>query len=196
MRSTLSKRSRTADWDARPYISDLNNIVVDISSAGDPQIKKSLSEASKNYKNLNVALSAWDSTSNAINPVKLENAVKSSRGYGMQSYAKGKAGDLGELAQIGKTFLGEVGGSSTVPNIVAGGLGTAGIGSVAGLVDPTLGLTALGAVGLNRLAQGVNRNPRVVNALLQQQNQLPALYQSGIKTPILSGQLGGMLGAQ
>lgn len=193
LRSSLTKRAKEANPFARKYIAQLNNLVIDVSTEGNPEIAKQLREANKNYKNLNTALGAWDSETNAINPVKLENAVKSPRAYGLRSYAKGQAGELGELAQIGKSLLGQVGGSSTIPNLVAGGVGLGGIG---GFAEPMAAVAAGGSLGLNALAQAANRNPRIVNRLLQQGETLPAIYSGGIRTPILSGQLGGMLGAQ
>jgi hypothetical protein len=194
IRSSLTERAKKADTFARPYISQLVDKVVDISADGNPEIAKKLTEARRNYKNLNVALNAWDSTTNSINPVKLETAVKSLSGYGTRSYARGKAGDLGELAQIGKTFLPQVGGSPTLPAAVTGA-SLVGLGS--GFIEPTTAaLTAGGMLGNRLLQEGINRNPAVVRSMLATPQTLPALQNPNLKVPITSGMLGGYLGSK
>lgn len=183
IRSSLSASSRTADPFVRPFISKILNKVVDISADGVPEAKETLNKARADYKNLNVALDAWDSTTNAINPVRLETSVKTLKGFGKRGYATGKAGDLGELAQIGKTFMGVPGGSSTVPNmLLAGGAGGA-------LFDPTGNAAMLGGgvVAANRAAQElINRNPMLVNSVVNKQTL----------APVYGGMLGGYMGNQ
>jgi hypothetical protein len=192
IRSALTDRAKGADPFARPFISKLVDKVVDISSDGDPAIVQKLTEARKNYKNLNVALNAWDSTTNSINPSRLEAAVKATSGYGKRSYARGKAGDLGELAQIGKTFLPQVGGSPTLPAALTNA-SVLGIG--AGYLEPTAAVLTTGGMLANRAIQeGVNRNPAVVKSMLSVPQTLPALQNTSAKLPISAGMLGGYLG--
>lgn len=194
IRSSLTDRAKSADPFARPFISKLVNKVVDISADGDPAIAQKLNEARKNYKNLNVALNAWDSTTNSINPARLETAVKATSGYGKRSYARGKAGDLGELAQIGKTFLPQVGGSPTLPAALTNA-SVLGIGS--GFFEPTAAALTAGGMLLNRgLQEGINRNPAVVNSMLRQGTNLPAITSQSLRTPVGAGMLGGYLGSQ
>lgn len=194
IRSALTERAKGADPFARPFISKLVDKVVDISTDGDPDLIKKLNDARRNYKNLNVALNAWDSKTNSINPAQLETAVKSASGYGKRSYARGKAGDLGELAQIGKTFLPQVGGSPTLPAALTNA-SVLGMGS--GFIEPTAAALTAGGMLLNRgLQTGINRNPAVVQSMLRQGTNLPALPQSVLRQPIAAGMLGGYLGSQ
>ncbi len=196
IRSIISQNASRADLNARPFISDVVNKIVDISVGGSPAEKAALNEARRNYKNLNVSLNALDTATNSISPTSLESAVKSQKGYGQRSYVRGKAGDLGEIARIGKTFLPVKGGSPTAPIATSAGLGAT---SLTGLLtmNPVTALSPLAAMGGNRLLQEtVNRNPAVVQSMLRQGTNLPALPQSVLRQPIAAGMLGGYLGSQ
>lgn len=193
IRSALTERAKGADPFARPFISKLVDKVIDISTDGDPAIRKSLNEARRNYKNLNVALNAWDSKTNSINPARLETAVKATSGYGKRSYARGRAGELGELAQIGKTFLPEVGGSPTLPAALTN---ASALGIASGVVEPTAAALTAGGMLLNRaLQEGVNRNPAVVRSILRTGTNLPAIPSNSsiLRLPVSTGIGGGML---
>ena len=166
IRSVVSANTNKADPTARPFLSDVVNKIVDISVEGNPEARAALNEARKNYKNLNVALGSWDSTTNSFNPVKLETSVKSARGYGLRNYARGRSGDIGELAKIGKTFLQIKGGSPTAPIATSVGLGTTALtGLLTGNLPVAAGPAAIMA-GNRLLQSGINRNPSIVNAML------------------------------
>lgn len=196
IRSVISQNASRADLNARPFISDVVNKIVDISVGGSPAEKAALNEARRNYKNLNVSLNALDTATNSISPTGLEAAVKAQKGYGQRSYVRGNAGDLGEIARIGKTFLPIKGGSPTAPIATSAGLGATALSGLL-TMNPVTALAPLGVMGGNRMVQElINRNPAVVQSMLRQGTNLPALPQSVLRQPIAAGMLGGYLGSQ
>lgn len=84
----------------------------------------------------------------------------------MRNYARGRSGDIGELAKIGKTFLQIKGGSPTAPIATSVGLGTTALtGLLTGNLPVAAGPAAIMA-GNRLLQSGINRNPSIVNAML------------------------------
>lgn len=181
-RDLSSVARRQSNSDIGQVASDFENAVVDIISDSDPKIAKEITDTKYKYKNFKtiIAPSARNQATGDINPAALTNEVM--RSFGRDKFATGRAGDLGEIARLGQSMR-LPNSSGTAENLMA----------QRGLFENVIRSPQYVA---NAMLQAYNRNPKNVNMLMEKQNQLPALYQSGIKTPILSGQLGGMLGAQ
>ncbi len=170
IQEVLRKQKDMAGEAADPYISDVLDRFMDASF-------DSLPDASReNYKNLKYKYKnliagtpvGAKALRGNINPTLLEGAVR--RVYGDTAYARGQAGELGDLAKISKTFLPKLGGSDT---ITKGGMAAA-IGAPLGAFAATGPAGALGTMavegagmGANRLYQGINTNQKAVREFIK-----------------------------
>lgn len=155
MRQELNKLSRKAsDPDTQELLKDLEGAVIDIMTAGDDVAKGVLSDAKQKYKNLIVIEPiAQKAEGGQISPPLLANRV--AKVYGRQ-YTRGKAGEIGDLARVGKELLPELGGSDTTQKMAA--LGTA------LYFEP---VTAATVVTGNRAYQKLlNQNQALVNKII------------------------------
>lgn len=190
--SPLDRATESANSNIRHYAQELKGVLDDaLTGAATPEDAQALGQAKWQYKNLMTVknLAAKANVSGEISPTLLNGAVNTS----FKNRAFTGAGDLGELAQIGQTFMKEPPNSGTAPRLadflkrnllIGGGLG-AGEGLALFNHDPGLamkaagGAAALGALryGANAASGAFNRSPGVVNSLIrrgQQQVSAPA----------------------
>ncbi len=156
MRSTVNAMARkTNNMDTQELLHDLENAIIDQMIGDDDIAKAAFSETKKKYKNL-IALEPLVKKAKGGNipPTLLNERV--SRVYG-RDYSRGKAGEIGDLAQIGYELLSENLGSDTMQKAALIGTGLGGIASVP--------VTAAALAG-NRAIQGVNRSQKIVDKLL------------------------------
>ncbi len=147
---------------------DLEDAIISTVADSSPESVAALSKAKQQYKNL-IAIEpiANKAQKGRINPALLQARVQ--KVYG-RSYTRGNAGDIGELARIGRELLPASEGSDTaIKSAILKGASTisktAQVGLGATLLDG--GATA-GVLGLNRLYQsGINRNQSLVKAALK-----------------------------
>jgi len=139
-------------------LKDAENAIIETLAQGDEAL---IREAKNQYKNLIVLepLAAKAKGGN-IPATQLTNRVN--RVYGRQ-FVRGKAGEMGELADIGRELLPDLGGSDTTQKaLFAGSL-------FAGAVNPSTLLISGGASAVNRAVQrGVNRNQAIINAMTKE----------------------------
>lgn len=196
LRNKFAKISRTgSNIDAQTLAKDMENVLVDMIGESAPA---ALRDAKHKYKNLIVLepLLAKVKSGN-ISPTGLTSRV--SRVYG-RNFTRGKAGDIGELADIGREILPELGGSDTQARQgVALLAGTA----ASGFVDPTIALVGGGAMAVNRAIQsGVNRNQAIIGAMTKEARgdflKLPPTKAQAVLDSIAIdlGLISGMAGAQ
>lgn len=168
IRSNINSLARKANNpDTQDLLHDLENNVIDAMTSGDDAASGTLSDAKQKYKNL-LVLEPLASKAKAgnISPSQLNSRV--AKIYG-RSYVRGKAGPIGDLAQIGHEILPELGGSDTTQKLLyAGGLGGLATGAA---INPAGALGAAGTIAgtsaLNRLAQsGLNRNQSIIASAL------------------------------
>lgn len=157
LRQEMNRLSRKAsDPDTQELLKDLEGAVIDIMTAGDDVAKGVLSDAKQKYKNLIVLEPiAQKQVGGNISPTLLANRV--AKVYGRQ-YTRGKAGEIGDLARVGKELLPELGGSDTTQKLTAiGAIGT-------GIIEPT---TTAAVIGGNRAMQKLlNQNQKLVDKII------------------------------
>lgn len=168
LRATTNRMARKAsNIDTQNLLHDLENAIIDVMTEGDDLAKGAFSATKQKYKNL-IVLEPLASKAKGgnISPSQLNNRV--SQVYG-RAHTRGKAGEIGDLAQIGFEILPELGGSDTVQKglYAMGGLGAAG-GVIANpVVGVPAALTAAAGLGINRAAQsGLNRNQKMIDKAL------------------------------
>ena len=169
----LARKSNNPD--TQDLLHDLENAIIDTMTAGDDIAKGAFSATKKKYKNLLVLepLAAKAKGGN-ISPSQLNSRV--SKIYG-RAHTRGKAGEIGELAQIGFELLPELGGSDTTQKLLYGVGGISALGAT--VANPAVGLPAMGLAGLgltaNRAMQsGLMRNQKLMNkSLMKEILQLP-----------------------
>lgn len=167
IRSDINKAARTTSVNgASDMLRELEGVVIDSLSSGDPARAAQIQEAKKLYRNLvTVEPLAQKAVEGNISPALLAGRVSQNSG---RAYTKGKAGELGDLARIGRDLLRINDGSDTLnkallASTVAKAVSVPAAGAAA-LVD--LGSTAT-ALGANRAYQSLyNRNPSVVSKIL------------------------------
>jgi hypothetical protein len=143
------------------------------SNSAGPEDAAQMKLANQQYANLKTIepLIAKDSVSGNVSPQALLGRVAANKA-GKSAMAFGRRGDLGDLANIGKQFMGEAKDSGTaVRNQVFSGLKTGGkigagllAGSVVGLPSAILG--SLGTVKTARSIQKLMQNPALLDQLL------------------------------
>jgi len=169
LRSSINRLARKAsNIDTQSLLHDLENAVIDVMTEGDDLAKSAFSLTKQKYKNL-LAIEPLASKAKAgnISPSQLNNRV--SQIYG-RAHTRGKAGEIGDLAQIGFELLPELGGSDTTQKALytAGVVAALGGG---GIANPAVGLPAiaLSSAGMaaNRGVQaGLNRNQKLIDRAL------------------------------
>jgi len=167
LRSRINSAARKTKLpDAKDLLKDLENVVVETLAQGDDAAVR---EAKKQYKNLLVLepLLAKAKGGN-ISPTQLTNRVN--RIYGRQ-FVRGGAGEMGELADVGRELLPELGGSDTAQKLLY--YGGAGLGAT----QPGGAVPVAAGLGANRAMQSlVNRNQALIrNMTKEQQKQLMSL---------------------
>lgn len=159
LRNQVNRAARKAkDADTVELLKDLENVIVETLAQGD---EAAIREAKKQYKNLLVLepLAAKAKGGN-ISTAQLTNRVN--KIYGRQ-FVRGNAGEMGDLADIGRELLPELGGSDTTQKMLLTG------SVVGGAVNPSTLLVSGGAMAINRaLQRGVNRNQAIINAMTKE----------------------------
>lgn len=180
--SPLDRATQSADPNIRHYAQQIRSVLDDaLETAAPEEDLAALRNARMQYKNLMTVknLAAKAGVEGTISPSLLNGAVNRS----FKNRAFQGAGDLGELADIGQTFMKEPPNSGTAPRImdalkrsaVPAGL-AGGVGGYTLLHDPGMALqlagtgAALGGVGVarNMLTGAYNRSPLVRNMLLNE----------------------------
>jgi hypothetical protein len=172
LRNKFALLSRTgSNVDAKELASTMEAYLADIISDGAP---KALRDAKQKYKNL-IVLEPLMAKIKGGNIAVGELTTRVNKVYGRQ-FIKGQAGEMGELADIGRELLLELGGSDTQTRQMISNLtiGTA-LGSY--FIDPVIMFGAGGIASVNRAIQsGVNRNQAIINAMTKEaRNQFLAL---------------------
>lgn len=159
LRNQVNRAARKAkDADTVELLKDLENVIVETLAQGD---EAAIREAKKQYKNLLVLepLAAKAKGGN-VSTAQLTNRVN--KIYGRQ-FVRGNAGEMGDLADIGRELLPELGGSDTTQKMLLTG------SVVGGAVNPSTLLVSGGAMAINRaLQRGVNRNQAIINAMTKE----------------------------
>lgn len=175
-RASLNKiqRKKGGNLEAKLLANDVENAVIDVITEGSAKGKKAFTEAKRKYKNFKTiqGLAIKDQVDGDISPALLTNAVR--RTYGENALSRGKAGELGDLVQVGQLIKQKVPNSGTaqraaVRNVLSGGLDNyAAVG--AGFINPAIPALYLGSKGLalggNRALQSRNYNPKTLQKLL------------------------------
>ena len=174
LRSDLVKRLPKIDSKARPYVTEMIDIIDDAIEKSAPETVDVLREARRQWRNFKTIEPLLEKSADGrVNPTLLMQRVASSP-YIKASRAAVGEDDLVDLARIGKQFLPQKGGSDTAQKLAT--IGAAG-GGVTGLVTaPAATLAAAPKVAAALLAnrtfqQGYNANQRIVDALLSRAPQ-------------------------
>jgi len=181
-RRDLSKVARKqATSDIGQVASDFEDAIVDIISDSDPAISKAISDAKYKYKNYKVLLNpaARNQATGDITPLSLSSAVQ--RVYGVDKFATGRAGDLGEIARVGQAMR-KPSTSGTAENLM----------TQRGILENIVRTPQYAG---NAMLQAYNRNPKNVESILRQSQNLPALPSNAsiLRAPVSTGIGGGML---
>ena len=180
LRTRLNRFARkTNDQDKAELFKSLENSVIDLMTAGDDVAKSALSEAKRKYKNLLVVEPlANKAVGGEINPSLLANRAE--KIYG-RAYTTGNAGEIGDLARIGKELLVKEGGSDTAPKLVQAGLGGT---ALTALANPAVGvpaasIAAAGVAGNRAIQSSILRNQYLVNRALNKSSDLLKILENG-----------------
>lgn len=180
IRTRLNRLARkTNDSDKAELFKSLENSVIDLMTAGDDVAKAALSDAKRKYKNLLVVEPLSNkAVGGDINPTLLANRAE--KIYG-RAYTTGNAGELGDLARIGKELLAREGGSDTTPKLLQAGLGGTALTAIA---NPSIGVPALGIAGAaaatNRgIQSGILRNQYLINRAINKADDLLKVAEQG-----------------
>ncbi len=177
IRSTLVGKIKRADPGIKEYLGDVLDTVMNISTEGNPETRKLLTEARYQYKNLKTLEPLMaKATDGDISPALLKNRVISN--YGAKSMATGEAGDLGELARVGDAIKSKIGNSGTAqraasmallatPGAIIGGAATPGDYYKKAMGAALGGAATLGAA---KGYQSYNNSPALAEALLSARN--------------------------
>lgn len=174
IRTKANKLARTSNnFDSKSLYHNFESEVID-NLLPDSAAKESFAELKKQYKNLlTVEPLLKDEVGGVVSPAKLANRMAT---IYQRQYYRGKAGELGELARVGKQLLPELGGSDTTQKM-------AGLAAVTGMatVPATIPLVTGGIVA-NRLGQTlINRNQALINWLVS--GKKPSVKEIGKMKP-------------
>lgn len=159
-RSRINGLARKAAPGQKEALLDLENVIIDGITSGDPVVESALSQAKQRYKNLIVLEPiATKAKGGMISPSLLNNRV--AQVY-KRAHTVGKSGDIGELARVGNELLPELGGSDTTQKLLTAGAAGSILSNPVSIAPLTIG------VGGNRAFQSaVNRNQSLVNAAIK-----------------------------
>jgi hypothetical protein len=157
LRAKINGYIRSTDnYDTKVLLGDVENHIIDTLTSGDEKIAKDFAKTKQQYKNF-IALEPLVQKGKAgnISPTGLSTRV--AKIYN-RAYTTGNAGDIGELARVGKEVLPELGGSDT-QNKILYGLGAGG----AAFSHPLVTGAALG--GNRAFQEFINRNQSLIHNL-------------------------------
>lgn len=191
MASDLGRMSAgTANPDKAHFAGQFRELLDDAMGASiRPEDAKAWATARRQYRDLKTIeplVAEASANGGNVSPAKLMGRVTANKS-GKSAVARGKRGDLADLAAIGQRFLKEqVPDSGTarrtavndlIGGVAKGAAGTALTGA-AYLSPVTTGVGALAATTLSRQVQNILKSPRLVNTLLKNPNLDPALRQA------------------
>lgn len=165
-RSRINSLARNAAPGQKEALLDLENVIVDGITSGDPAIQAALSQAKQRYKNLIVLEPiAQKSKGGMISPSLLNNRV--AQVY-KRAHTVGNSGDIGDLARVGSELLPELGGSDTAQKVMIMKAATYPGAVIAGATIPGAAIPAATmagvGMGVNRgLQAGLNRNQGLID---------------------------------
>lgn len=183
----LDKLRREFAQTARERYDDIGNLadnfeemLVGIIGQGDDAVKKSIQETKYQYKNLKTVqrLALKDQVDGNIRPDLLTGAVKAK--FGEDAFARGEAGELGDLARVSQLIKSKIPNSGTSQRTFAKGLLTGNVtaaiptalyGGIPGLAMQGVA-TGIG-LGTNRLLQNRNASEKVLEQALKSKVFLP-----------------------
>jgi hypothetical protein len=159
IRAKANETARNSNnFDSKTLYHNFESEIID-NLLPDTLAKKEFSQLKGQYKNLLAIEPLLKSEKGGIiSPTLLSNRMGAVFG---RQYYRGKAGELGELARIGKQLLPELGGSDTFQKgLFAGSVLT-------GAANPATIPLMVSGVAANRAAQsGINRNQYIIKKLL------------------------------
>lgn len=169
IRAEVNELARnTPNLDSAMLYRDLENEIIDALTEGSGKAAEAFTKTKFQYKNLLAAEPLFTKgQGGVVNPTLLNDRVK--KIYG-RAYTKGQAGDLGELARVGRELLPALGGSDTFAKSAYGLGALTGGGAVAGASGTFLPAAATVGVTLagNRAFQSFfNRNQKLIDRLLK-----------------------------
>lgn len=189
-KSLFSELGRMSSGGANPdkahYAAQMRELLGEaMDNSISPQDARAWQLARKQYRDLmTIEPLVGEASANGgnISPAKLMGRVMANKA-GKASVARGKRGDLADIAAIGRRFIKEQVPDSGTARRTAVVDSLKGLGAVAGsaigtgaAINPLAGLVAgSGAVGISRTVQNILKSPRLVNALLKNPNLDPAL---------------------
>jgi hypothetical protein len=193
VRKDLNKIARGRS-SAADIAGDLEEVLIDVITGSSKKAKKSFSDLKYQYKNLKTvqSIALKDQMDGNISPALLTQRVKSK--FGEDAFARGEAGDLGELARLGQALKESIPNSGTSQRQLARGVLT---GNLAG-VAPTylfggapaaaaqLGVSGL-ALGGNRMLQNRNTNQKLIEKLIAGTPKRNSVIFNSPNAGILSG---------
>lgn len=168
---------RASDQNAKALANELESTISDFITDGSPE---ALKQAKYRYKNLIAIepLAAKDQLGGQISPAQLLGRV---RQVYKRQFSRGKAGELGDLANIGQYIKESIPNSGTsqrtgMRNFLTGNIGVA---PFMGLANPVVGAiqggTALAGLAGNRALQSRNFDQDLLDVAIR---NLPKEYQS------------------
>lgn len=145
---------------------DLENELIDTLTEGSGVAAQAFKKTKQQYKNLLAVEPLFTKGRGGIaNPSLLNSRVE--KIYG-RAYTKGQAGELGDLARIGRDLLPELGGSDTQAKLLTSGIiGSVGTGAALGSAAPAV--LAGTTMAANRGLQAINRNQALIGRLLNKE---------------------------
>jgi len=157
VRRQFAEIARSRNDDIGLMADDLESAVVDIIGQGDKAIKASLKDVKYKYKNLKTVqrIALKDQVDGNIRPDLLTSAVKTK--FGEDAFAKGKAGDLGEIARVGQMIKDKIPNSGTSQRTMARSLLTGNIGATLPVALLTGGASVIPQLATSGIAMGANR---------------------------------------
>jgi len=161
IRAEVNALARKAtNIDAKTLYRDLENEIIDTLTEGSGKAAKAFSKTKEQYKNLLAVEPLFTKEKGGmVNPSLLTGRVNK---IYKRAATRGKAGELGDLARIGRGILGEAGGSDTTQKMAYLAAATTG-----GINPATIPIMAGGAA-VNRAFQSfVNRNQSLIERLLK-----------------------------
>jgi hypothetical protein len=185
LRRKYAKTSRKGNENSRMLASDFEEVVADIITGTKKGAKEALSDLKSRYKSLKTIqrLTLDDQFEGTISPAKLMNSVVKS--YGEDAVVRGKAGPLGELAQLGKVLKLDIPNSGTsqrtfakglltgdMPGAIGAAATTAATYPILGPLAPLAGAAQLGgSVALRRNVLSKNYDEKLIKELVKKQTQ-------------------------
>ena len=173
LRREFAQDARERFDDIGKLSDDLEDVLVNIITDGDPATAKLITDTKYQYKNLKTIQgeAIKDQVDGNIRPATLMGAVK--RKFGEDALSQGQAGDLGEIARVAQSMR-KLNDSGTSKNQLARNLLT---GNVMGMAP-----TFMFGGPLAALAQGaVSGGAMLANRGLQSRNMNPARIESALK---------------